>query len=46
MESDAPFLKQHALLVKGFHEVGLKPCPKGFWRPAFIAVVAHENMSI
>ena len=46
MESDAPFLKQHALLVKGLHEVGLKPFPNGFWRPAFIAVVAHEIMSI
>ena len=46
MESEAPFLKQHALLVKGLHEVGLKPFPKGFRRPAFIAVVAHEIMSI
>ena len=46
MESDAPFLKQHALLVKGLHEVGLKPCPKGLWRPAFIAVLAHTIMSI
>jgi hypothetical protein len=46
MKSDAPFLKQHALFVKGLHEVGLKPFPKGFRRPAFIAVLAPENMSI
>ena len=46
MESDAPFLKQHALVVKGLHQVGLKPCPEGFWGSGFIALVAHENMSI
>ena len=46
MESYTPFLKQHALLVKGLHQVRLKPCPKGFRRPAFIVVLAHEIMSV
>ena len=26
MESYAPFLKQHAMVVKGLHQVGFKPC--------------------
>ena len=46
MESYAPFLKQHALVVKGLHNVWLKPCPEGFRCSAFIAVVAHEDMSV
>ena len=46
MESYAPFFKQHALVVKGLHNVWLKPCPEGFRCSAFIAVVAHEDMSV
>ena len=46
VEPYAPFLKQHALLVKGLQQVRLKSCPKGFRCPALIAVFTHEIMSV